>query len=168
MYVPFLQIVGLNLCQKTMGPGGRSRQVQPVMDLAQVAEAASKLSSLLEQVSDVTLHIEGLSLWTRFLSHYYFCKFDISDIPFVALIPGAAVRRRRASGARDAEQRGGPAAAGAGQLAAQPRRRHLRRRLRLQRQGPAHGTCLPTAYCQPAATTILGFMVSFCWNGSPL
>lgn len=75
MYVPFLQIVGLNLCQKTMGPGGRSRQVQPVMDLAQVAEAASKLSSLLEQVSDVTLHIEGLSLWTRFLSHYYFCKF---------------------------------------------------------------------------------------------
>ncbi|KAM3956402.1 eukaryotic translation initiation factor 3 subunit f1 [Aphomia sociella] len=44
------EIVGLQLCQKTMGPGGRSRQVQPMMDLAQVAEAASKLSSLLDQV----------------------------------------------------------------------------------------------------------------------
>ncbi|XP_075976980.1 eukaryotic translation initiation factor 3 subunit f1 [Anticarsia gemmatalis] len=44
------EIVGLNLCQKTMGGGGRSRQVQPMLDLAQVAEAASKLSSLLDQV----------------------------------------------------------------------------------------------------------------------
>lgn len=33
-----------------MGPGGRSRQVQPMVDLAQVAEAASKLSTLLDQV----------------------------------------------------------------------------------------------------------------------
>lgn len=45
------QIVGLNLCQKTMGGGGRSRQVQPMLDLAQVAEAASKLSGLLDQVT---------------------------------------------------------------------------------------------------------------------
>ncbi|XP_049875190.1 eukaryotic translation initiation factor 3 subunit F [Pectinophora gossypiella] len=44
------EIVGLQLCQKTMGPQGRSRQVQPASDLAQVAEAASKLSTLLEQV----------------------------------------------------------------------------------------------------------------------
>uniref|UniRef100_A0A2A4K1B0 Eukaryotic translation initiation factor 3 subunit F n=1 Tax=Heliothis virescens TaxID=7102 RepID=A0A2A4K1B0_HELVI len=44
------EIVGLNLCQKTMGGGGRSRQVQPMLDLAQVAEAASKLSGLLDQV----------------------------------------------------------------------------------------------------------------------
>lgn len=44
------EIVGLNLCQKTMGGGGRSRQVQPMLDLAQVAEAASKLSTLLDQV----------------------------------------------------------------------------------------------------------------------
>lgn len=33
-----------------MGGGGRSRQVQPMLDLAQVAEAASKLSTLLDQV----------------------------------------------------------------------------------------------------------------------
>lgn len=44
------EIVGLQLCQKTMAPGGRSRQVQPMVDLAQVAEAASKLSGLLDQV----------------------------------------------------------------------------------------------------------------------
>ncbi|XP_063385364.1 eukaryotic translation initiation factor 3 subunit F [Cydia fagiglandana] len=44
------EIVGLQLCQKTMGPGGRSRQVQPAPDLALVAEAATKLSSLLDQV----------------------------------------------------------------------------------------------------------------------
>ncbi|XP_041981103.1 eukaryotic translation initiation factor 3 subunit F [Aricia agestis] len=44
------EVVGLQLCQKTMGGGGRSRQVQPMMDLAQVAEAASKLSALLEQL----------------------------------------------------------------------------------------------------------------------
>ncbi|XP_061718461.1 eukaryotic translation initiation factor 3 subunit F [Cydia pomonella] len=44
------EIVGLQLCQKTMGPGGRSRQVQPAPDLALVAEAATKLASLLDQV----------------------------------------------------------------------------------------------------------------------
>ncbi|XP_053608683.1 eukaryotic translation initiation factor 3 subunit F [Plodia interpunctella] len=44
------EIVGMQLCQKTMGPAGRSRQVQPMLDLAQIAEAASKLSSLLDQV----------------------------------------------------------------------------------------------------------------------
>ncbi|KAI8431882.1 hypothetical protein MSG28_004440 [Choristoneura fumiferana] len=44
------EIVGLQLCQKTMGPAGRSRQVQPAPDLALVAEAATKLSSLLDQV----------------------------------------------------------------------------------------------------------------------
>lgn len=49
MLVVLLQVVGLQLCQKTMG-AGRSRQVQPALDLAQVAEAATKLSSLLEQV----------------------------------------------------------------------------------------------------------------------
>lgn len=35
-----------------MGPNGRSRQVQPAPDLAQVADAAARLSSLLEQVPD--------------------------------------------------------------------------------------------------------------------
>lgn len=50
MFVDLLQVVGLQLCQKTMGAGGRSRQVQPALDLAQVADAATKLSSLLEQV----------------------------------------------------------------------------------------------------------------------
>ncbi|XP_068627923.1 eukaryotic translation initiation factor 3 subunit F [Battus philenor] len=44
------EVVGLQLCQKTMGANGRARQVKPVLDLAQVADAASKLSSLLDQV----------------------------------------------------------------------------------------------------------------------
>ncbi|KAG7302319.1 Eukaryotic translation initiation factor 3 subunit F-1 [Plutella xylostella] len=44
------EIVGLQLCQKTMAPNGRSRQVQPMQDLAQVSEAAAKLSTLIEQV----------------------------------------------------------------------------------------------------------------------
>ncbi|XP_052742251.1 eukaryotic translation initiation factor 3 subunit F [Bicyclus anynana] len=44
------EVVGLQLCQKTMGAGGRARQVQPLADLAQVAEAAARLSALLEQV----------------------------------------------------------------------------------------------------------------------
>ncbi|CAG9582898.1 unnamed protein product [Danaus chrysippus] len=44
------EIVGLQLCQKTMGGGGRSRQVTPAADLAQVADAASKLAGLLDQV----------------------------------------------------------------------------------------------------------------------
>lgn len=46
------EVVGLQLCAKTMsaGSGTRSRQVQPMMDLSQVAEASSKLGSLLDQV----------------------------------------------------------------------------------------------------------------------
>lgn len=51
----FFQIVGLQLCQKTMGAGGRSRQVQPALDLAQVADAAAKLSGLLDQVCPLTI-----------------------------------------------------------------------------------------------------------------
>lgn len=48
------QVVGLQLCQKTMGVGGagaRPRQVQPMQDLAQIADASTKLSTLLEQVA---------------------------------------------------------------------------------------------------------------------
>lgn len=52
---------------------------------------------------------------------------------------GAAIRGGRAGGAGVAEQRGGPATARARQLPAQPLRRHVRRRLRVQRQGSAHG-----------------------------
>lgn len=44
------QVVGLALCQKTTGGGGRSRQVQPLADLAQISDAAGKLSTLLDQV----------------------------------------------------------------------------------------------------------------------
>ncbi|CAH2041804.1 unnamed protein product, partial [Iphiclides podalirius] len=44
------EVVGLQLCQKTMGPNGRPRQVQPALDLAQVADAAAQLSGLLDQV----------------------------------------------------------------------------------------------------------------------
>ncbi|XP_026478646.1 eukaryotic translation initiation factor 3 subunit F [Ctenocephalides felis] len=49
------EVVGLQLCQKTMNASsGRNRAgagtVQPMMDLAQVAEASSKLQGLLEQV----------------------------------------------------------------------------------------------------------------------
>lgn len=45
------ETVGLQLCAKTLGStGGRSRQVQPMMDLVQVAEASSKLGTLLDQV----------------------------------------------------------------------------------------------------------------------
>lgn len=51
------EIVGLNLCQKTMGAAGRSRQVAPMLDLAQVAEAAASLSGLLEQV---LAHVEDV------------------------------------------------------------------------------------------------------------
>lgn len=55
--------------------------------------------------------------------------------------PGAGLRGGRAGGARAAEQRGRPRAAGAGQLGAQLVRGHVLRRLRVQRQGPAHGEC---------------------------
>lgn len=64
MYKVTLQIVGLNLCQKTMGAGGRSRQVQPALDLAQVAEAACKLSGLLDQVrAHMNLYLGYRSTW---------------------------------------------------------------------------------------------------------
>lgn len=46
----WLQVVGLSMCQKTMGTSGRARQVQPLADLAQVSDAATKLASLLDQV----------------------------------------------------------------------------------------------------------------------
>lgn len=46
------EVVGLQLCQKTMGvtSPSRPRQVQPMLDLAQVSEASNKLLGLLEQV----------------------------------------------------------------------------------------------------------------------
>lgn len=45
------EVVGVQLCSKTMTAGSsRSRQVQPMMDLAQVADANSKLGGLLDQV----------------------------------------------------------------------------------------------------------------------
>lgn len=46
------ETVGVQLCAKTMtaGSGTRARQVQPMMDLAQVAEATTKLTQLLDQV----------------------------------------------------------------------------------------------------------------------
>lgn len=46
------EIVGTQLCSKTMGvsSGGRARQVQPMQDLAQVADATTKLGQLLDQV----------------------------------------------------------------------------------------------------------------------
>lgn len=43
------EVFGLQLCQKTM-TAGRSRNVNPMIDLAQVAEAGGKMSSLLDQV----------------------------------------------------------------------------------------------------------------------
>ncbi|KOB76139.1 Eukaryotic translation initiation factor 3 subunit F, partial [Operophtera brumata] len=42
--------MGLRAYKTTGGSGGRTRQVQPMMDLAQISDASSKLSSLLEQV----------------------------------------------------------------------------------------------------------------------
>ncbi|XP_045536853.1 eukaryotic translation initiation factor 3 subunit F [Papilio machaon] len=44
------EVVGLQLCQKTIGASGRARQVQPAPDLAQVAEAAARLAGSLDQV----------------------------------------------------------------------------------------------------------------------
>ncbi|XP_045478928.1 eukaryotic translation initiation factor 3 subunit F-1 [Harmonia axyridis] len=45
------EVFALQLCQKTMGPSSnRPRQTHPVQDLAQVAEAGSKMSGLLDQV----------------------------------------------------------------------------------------------------------------------
>ncbi|KAL4703113.1 hypothetical protein ACJJTC_000172 [Scirpophaga incertulas] len=44
------EIVGMQLCQKTMGPGGRSRQVQPAADLALVAAATSRLWGTIDQL----------------------------------------------------------------------------------------------------------------------
>lgn len=41
------EVFALQLCQKTVG---RSRNVSPMLDLAQVAEAGSKMGSLLDQV----------------------------------------------------------------------------------------------------------------------
>lgn len=45
------EVVGLQLCAKTMSAtASRSRKVQPMMDLAQVADASSKLNGMLDQV----------------------------------------------------------------------------------------------------------------------
>ena len=46
------EIVGLQLCQKTIGVTNpaRPKQVHPMLDLAQISEASDKLLSLLEQV----------------------------------------------------------------------------------------------------------------------
>lgn len=46
------EVVGLQLAMKTIGvqAPNRQRQVEPMMDLAQVSEASSKLMGLLEQV----------------------------------------------------------------------------------------------------------------------
>lgn len=55
---------------------------------------------------------------------------------------GGGVRGGGAGGARGAALRGGARAAGAGARRARALRRQLRRLLRLQRQGPAHGTAL--------------------------
>lgn len=45
------EIFGLQLCQKTMSASaGRSRNVHPMLDLAQVSEAGSKMAVLLDQV----------------------------------------------------------------------------------------------------------------------
>jgi len=45
------EVYGLQLCSKTMNTGpARPRNVQPMLDLAQVSEAGSKMSVLLEQV----------------------------------------------------------------------------------------------------------------------
>lgn len=44
------EVFALQLCQKTMGNAGRPRTVNPMLDLAQVAEAGSKMSSMLDQV----------------------------------------------------------------------------------------------------------------------
>lgn len=44
------ETVALQLCTKTLAAANRSRQVQPMLDLAQVAEASSKLNGLLDQV----------------------------------------------------------------------------------------------------------------------
>lgn len=45
------EVFALQLCQKTMAPSaGRSRTVNPMLDLVQVAEAGSKMGVLLDQV----------------------------------------------------------------------------------------------------------------------
>lgn len=45
------EIFGLQLCQKTMGSSvGKMRTVHPMLDLAQVSEAGSKMGVLLDQV----------------------------------------------------------------------------------------------------------------------
>lgn len=45
------EIVGLQLCQKTMtGNAAHNKHVQPMLDLSQVSEASLKLNGLLDQV----------------------------------------------------------------------------------------------------------------------
>lgn len=45
------EVFGLQLCQKTMAAGlGKGRNVHPMLDLAQVSEAGSKMGVLLDQV----------------------------------------------------------------------------------------------------------------------
>jgi len=44
------EVFGLQLCQKTIGGSGRSRNVNPALDLALVAEAGIKMGALLDQV----------------------------------------------------------------------------------------------------------------------
>ncbi|XP_065159435.1 eukaryotic translation initiation factor 3 subunit F-1 [Atheta coriaria] len=45
------EVFGLQLCQKTLGaPGGRPRNVHPMLDLAQISEAGTKMGALLDQV----------------------------------------------------------------------------------------------------------------------
>lgn len=42
--------MGLQLCEKTIAPPSRSKNVSPMLDLAQVAEASAKLSNLLDEL----------------------------------------------------------------------------------------------------------------------
>ncbi|XP_066140131.1 eukaryotic translation initiation factor 3 subunit F-1 [Euwallacea fornicatus] len=44
------EVFGIQLCQKAIGPSGRAWKINPAMDLQQVAEAGSKMGSLLDQV----------------------------------------------------------------------------------------------------------------------
>lgn len=45
------QVVGLQLCEKTISPpSNRTKSVSPMLDLAQVSEASAKLSNLLDEL----------------------------------------------------------------------------------------------------------------------
>lgn len=56
------EVFALQLCQKTITGSGRARNVNPMLDLVQVAEAGNKMGALLDQVEHLLCHLNKLNI----------------------------------------------------------------------------------------------------------